>query len=42
MAKGKGGFGKAHGGGDSFKTKTVQSVMSGKMLPKGGKMSGKK
>lgn len=40
MKKGKaaGGFGKNHGGGDSFKNKTVQSVMSSKMLPKGGKL----
>ena len=36
MAKGKGSFGKAHGGAGSFKTKTVSSVMDSKMIPKGG------
>ncbi len=43
MAKGKGGFGKSHGGEGGFKNKVVQSVMSPKMMPKGGKgMAGKK
>lgn len=37
MAKKKGGFGKSGGGGDGFKTKTVQSVMGKKMVPGGKK-----
>ena len=41
MAKGKGGFGKNHGGAEGFKNKVVQSPMSSKMVPKGGKMAGK-
>lgn len=44
MAKmmGKGGFGKAHGGATSINSKLVNSPMSPKMAPKGGKVSGKR
>ena len=41
MAKGK-AFGKSGGGNGGFKNKVVQSVMSEKMVPKGGKLSGGK
>lgn len=38
---GKGSFGKSGGGSEGFKNKLVDSPMSSKMVPKGGKM-GKK
>lgn len=42
MKKGGKAFGKSGGGAEGFKNKVVSSVMSSKMVPKGGKASGGK
>ena len=39
---GKGGFGKSGGGSTSMSSKLLKSVQSPAMVPKKGKMSGKK